>query len=107
MMFCPKCGAILLPKKEKGKSMLACSCGYEKKKVESYRIKEVVKVGPELGAIEEDDVDKTKPVTDDAECPKCGHNEAYYWLIQTRAADESSTKFLRCLKCKHTWRDYN
>ncbi|PJB94591.1 transcription factor S, partial [Candidatus Pacearchaeota archaeon CG_4_9_14_0_8_um_filter_35_24] len=24
----------------------------------------------------------------------------------TRAADESETKFYRCTKCDHTWREY-
>ena len=41
------------------------------------------------------------------ECPKCKHNTAYYWLIQTRAGDEPETKFLRCEKCEYTWRDYD
>ena len=43
----------------------------------------------------------------DAECPKCGHNKAYFWLQQTRAGDEPETKFMKCEKCKHTWRDYS
>jgi DNA-directed RNA polymerase subunit M len=39
-------------------------------------------------------------------CPKCGNKEAYFWTSQTRAADEAETKFFRCIKCKHTWREY-
>jgi DNA-directed RNA polymerase subunit M len=41
-------------------------------------------------------------------CPKCGHTRAYWWLIQTRAADEPPTQFFRCAnqKCRHTWREY-
>ncbi|PIO07920.1 transcription factor S, partial [Candidatus Pacearchaeota archaeon CG10_big_fil_rev_8_21_14_0_10_35_219] len=31
---------------------------------------------------------------------------AYFWTMQTRAADESETKFYRCTKCDHTWREY-
>ena len=42
-----------------------------------------------------------------AECPKCRHHEAFYWLVQTRSADESSTQFFRCVKCSHTWRENN
>ena len=41
------------------------------------------------------------------QCPKCDHNTAYYWTVQTRAADEAETKFMKCEKCGHTWRDYN
>ena len=41
------------------------------------------------------------------ECPKCRHKKAYYWTVQTRAGDEAETKFLKCEKCSHTWRDYD
>jgi DNA-directed RNA polymerase subunit M len=33
------------------------------------------------------------------ECPKCGNNTANVWQVQTRGSDESSTQFLRCLRC--------
>lgn len=46
------------------------------------------------------------PKTDE-ECPKCGNNKAYYWLVQTRSGDEAATRFFRCTKCGHTWRDYS
>ena len=39
-------------------------------------------------------------------CPKCDHNKAETWQIQMRSADEPSTHFFRCLKCKFTWREY-
>ncbi len=46
--------------------------------------------------------------TTEKSCPKCGHQRAYWWLIQTRSADEPPTQFFRCAseKCKHTWREY-
>ena len=44
--------------------------------------------------------------TADAECPKCGHNKAYWVLRQTRAADEPETRIFRCVKCSHSWREY-
>ncbi|MCK4583454.1 hypothetical protein KAU18_09090 [Candidatus Bathyarchaeota archaeon] len=40
-------------------------------------------------------------------CEKCGNNEAYWWMVQTRGIDESMTQFYRCTKCGHTWRDYS
>jgi transcription factor S len=49
--------------------------------------------------------DETLPVTK-AECKKCGNVMAYYWMMQTRSADEPSTRFYRCTKCNHTWREY-
>lgn len=48
-----------------------------------------------------DTVPKTK-----ARCEKCGHNEAYWVLRQTRAADEPETRIYRCVKCSHSWREY-
>ena len=42
-----------------------------------------------------------------AECPKCGNDKAYWWMVQTRGIDESSTQFYRCTKCGYTWRDYS
>jgi transcription factor S len=106
-MFCPKCGAILLPKSDKGKRSLECSCGYKDSKPGPIGLKEVIKDNKEIVAIEEDADDKAKPITDDVECPRCRNRQAYYWLIQTRASDEPATKFLKCTNCKHTWRDYN
>jgi DNA-directed RNA polymerase, subunit M/Transcription elongation factor TFIIS len=53
------------------------------------------------------DVDTSKlPVSKEVTCPKCGNHEAYYWMIQTRAADEPPTRFYKCVKCGHTWREY-
>jgi len=42
-----------------------------------------------------------------AECPKCSHNKAYFFVRQTRSADESPTAFYTCVKCGHKWRDYD
>ena len=40
------------------------------------------------------------------DCEKCGNNEAVWWMLQTRSADEPTTQFYRCTKCRHTWRNY-
>jgi len=104
-MFCPKCGAILLPKKDGSKTKLACSCGFSSTKLKPEGIKEKMKDSAKVDVVENDDID-TLPITK-AECPKCKCPEAYYWLVQTRAGDEPETKFLKCKKCKHTWRDYS
>jgi len=102
-MFCPKCGSILIPKKDGKKTVLSCSCGYTNKK-DKLKLTEKVEKVKEIEAIH--DEPEIHPLTDDVECPKCGHDHAYYWTIQTRASDEPATKFLKCEKCKHTWRDY-
>ena len=54
--------------------------------------------------IEPDEVPDTDSITDKVECPKCGNHEAYWWIVQTDTAEEPSTQFFRCTKCKHTWR---
>lgn len=40
----------------------------------------------------------------EALCPKCGHDLAYFIELQTRSADEPSTFFYKCCKCKHEHR---
>jgi transcription factor S len=106
MLFCPKCGSILKPKNEKGKNVLFCGCGFTNKEADNTSITEsVTKEQAELEIVTEDE-EKMLPLAD-VDCPKCHHKKAYYWLVQTRAGDEPETKFLRCEKCKHTWRDYS
>ena len=106
--FCPKCKSIMMPKKDDGgKVVMRCSCGYSEAAGEQTALKEekiVKKEEAEMDVVDEDF--ETLPVTKE-ECPECGNKEAYYWLVQTRAADEAATKFLKCTKCKHIWRDYS
>jgi len=103
-MFCPKCGALLIPKKENNKKVLACSCGYSTKNTELATIKESMGKKKDVEVVEEDF--EANPVMK-AKCEKCGNDEAYFWLVQTRASDEPQTKFLKCTKCRHVWRDYD
>lgn len=105
MMFCPKCGSILRPKKEGSKTYLLCGCGYTNKNVEIREIKEKMEKGEKRMDVVTDE-ERVLPLTE-AECPKCKHGKAFFWLIQTRAGDEAETKFLKCEKCKHVWRDYS
>lgn len=103
-MFCPKCGSILLPKKEGSKKSLVCSCGYKSTNVENTKITETVTKKEANVEI----VDKSKvnilPKTN-AKCERCGHKTAFFWTVQTRAGDEPETKFLKCEKCDHIWRE--
>ncbi len=105
-MFCPKCGSILRLKKESGKRVMGCSCGYVDRSNEKTKLSETIKEKPKIEVVESSKEEQTLPLID-AKCPKCEHDKAYYWLVQTRASDEPETKFLRCEKCKHTWRDYD
>jgi len=81
---------------------MVCSCGYkqnwgiisEKRKkekpLEIVDLKQGERVNPEI----------------EADCVKCGHKKAYFWLMQTRASDEPETRFFKCVKCGHQWREY-
>ncbi len=108
MEFCQKCGSIMLPKKIEGAPVLVCSgCGYATKAIEPEKYK-LAKLGREREAVAviEKEIKPTLPTTR-TRCPKCGHGTAYWWLVQTRGADEPSTRFYRCVKCSHTWREYS
>lgn len=104
MEFCPECGAMMLPNSDK----FQCKCGHTKnltkEEASQYEVNE--KVDTKDNVIMKGEEINTLPTTK-VSCPKCGHNKASWWLQQTRSADEAETRFLRCLKCKHTWREYD
>ncbi len=103
--FCKKCGTILVPAK-KGKTIaFKCRhCGYETKKhAQILKIVEEKKNKKGVVILEKDIT--YLPMTE-IECPKCGNRQAWYWLQQTRSADEPPTQFFRCTKCKGVWREY-
>lgn len=107
MQFCSKCGRLMLPKKTGDETVLVCSsCGYAAKDegMDEYKVVKKVKQGEEITVIEEDAI-PTLPTTK-ARCPSCEHNKAYWWLRQTRSADEPTTRFYRCVKCGKVWREY-
>jgi len=103
LKFCPKCEVKL----KKGTSGLECSkCDY----TEGQKVKQTKKTNEEepdfsLLAFEGDEGEESMP-TLKIDCEKCGHDEAVGWMFQTRSADEPTTRFYRCQKCKYTWRDY-
>ncbi len=100
-MFCKKCGSILLPKS----GILVCSrCGAKSSDAPT-KITQKFSEKKSLEVVSEG-ADNILPLGD-ANCDKCGHKKAFFWDVQTRSADEPSTRFFRCEKCKHTWRDYD
>ncbi len=100
MDFCPKCGAVLIQKR---KNYGCPRCDYSTKdkvriktseKMEELSkipvIKKEISVYPKIGM----------------KCKKCGNNEAYFWAVQMRAADEAEVKFFKCTKCEYTHKEY-
>jgi len=102
MEFCPKCGSILVQKR----TNLGCSrCSYTAKgKPAKLKTSEKLENRKEIPVISEKE-SQVLPIIIET-CKECGHDKAYFWTIQTRAGDEAETKFFKCVKCNHTWREY-
>ena len=101
MEFCPKCGAVLMTKIKNS----ACPrCNYVKKGAIDLSTNEKIEENKGIPVIKKN-VGSTAPIVTE-ECIKCGHDKAYFWMVQTRSSDESPTKFFKCVKCNHTRRDY-
>ena len=103
MKFCPNC-EVKLKKSDSG--LLCPKCGYSEEQ-ENKQTKKVVEeeTQSEFNVFTESDKDETLP-TIKIECEKCGNDEAVWWMLQTRSADEPTTQFYRCTKCRYTWRNY-
>jgi DNA-directed RNA polymerase subunit M len=106
MEFCEKCGSVLIAKREGERVFLFCrKCGDKADYYKPLEIDEKVEKTPldEVIIIEKNE--EALPTTK-AVCPKCGNKEAIWWIQQTRSGDEAPTLFLRCIKCKYSWREY-
>ncbi len=103
MEFCPKCKSIMI---YQGDKAVCRKCGYEKEADDDFDLVITTKRSEEEIPVIEGDNIKTLPTTN-VICPQCGNNEAYWWLRQLRAADESEVRFFRCTKCGKTWREYD
>ena len=101
MEFCQKCGSVVLL--SDGKAACA-SCGHKPKG--KFKIQASEKMGKNDGiaVIKEKEL-TTYPLVE-IKCPRCKHEHAYFWTMQTRSSDEAETKFYKCAKCEHTWRVY-
>ncbi|GBE20512.1 MAG TPA: transcription factor S [Candidatus Pacearchaeota archaeon] len=101
MEFCPKCGAVLV---QKTKNYGCPRCNYSSKEKAKIKSSEKIEEKKEKITISRKDT-QVFPIVPE-ECKKCGNKEAYFWTVQTRAADEAETKFFKCTKCGNTKRDY-
>lgn len=115
MKFCPKCGSIMKGPIKSGERLkyMCTRCGYEETVAnaegqKALTFKSEVKRNPKdkLLVIDSRQASSTAQVVKGVVCPKCGHEEAFFWMMQTRAADEPPTRFYKCTKCGYTWREY-
>ena len=104
MKFCPKCEARL--KIAISESEFVCpKCGYSEKGTKVSKSVKLEGTSTTINVLDEKEKTDGLPVIK-IECTKCGNNEAVWWMLQTRSADEPTTQFYRCVKCNHTWRNY-
>ena len=99
-MFCKKCKSLMTHAED---TWQCKRCGYSCTTTGEECIVKERNQDKEILILDEsnDTMPKTK-----VECPNCGHNEAFFVLRQTRSADEPETRIYRCVKCKHSWREY-
>lgn len=108
VQFCPECSNLLRKKTEDRNAYLVCKCGYQEILDTSIEHESVQKkreaLDKNLIIVSNEDKISIHPIVKKI-CSKCQHKEAETWNIQIRGADEPSTHFFRCLKCKYTWRE--
>lgn len=106
--FCPKCGNVLVPEKKKTKVWLYCKkCNKHYKPKKKVKFSEKINTKKrEIVVIGKEEELKELPITK-ITCPECNNEKAYWWMQQTRGADEPPTIFYKCTKCGYTWRSYS
>ncbi|PSN67915.1 hypothetical protein BS50DRAFT_633577 [Corynespora cassiicola Philippines] len=117
LLFCPNCSNILrvnqvLPgdpstEHQVGMNRFKClTCPYQLviDKPWFERKKFIKKEADDIlgGKGAWDNVDKTN-----VQCPneKCRNDQAYWYQLQIRSADEPMTAFYKCTKCAKEWRE--
>jgi len=96
MKFCPKCGSILLPEKDKKKVLLKCKkCGFSEKSDEKPILREKVKPTRKVEVVEEGDVTAVY----DHKCIKCGHDKSQLIQMHPQYGDEDDVILWKCGKC--------
>ena len=107
MDFCPKC-EIRLKKNNNGSALGCPKCDYVKENIVKDDQVKLDESNSDFTVMGKDDMNIVKGLesTIKIDCEKCHNQEGVWWTFQTRSADEPETKFYRCIKCNHTWRDY-
>jgi len=110
--FCPNCGTRLIPLKKKNRRKVALlfscpKCGYEKRATRPMTtVHKIMERSPKDGIAvigKKEQKLRTLPKIR-IECPRCGNNLAYAWLVQIGESEKSSTQFFRCTRCNYTFR---
>ena len=106
MKFCPECGAFCQADTEK-KCYVCPRCRYKEPLEETRTVVRNIKDNEKIIVVGQKERKLSTMPKTKINCEKCGNNEAYWWMVQTRGIDESTTQFYRCTKCGFTWRNYS
>lgn len=103
MNFCDECGSMM---KTQGDRWVCASCGFETARDTEQEQQMVTTTGQEESEVVDmsEAEDQARPTTT-VICPECENDEAYWYLQQIRAADESETRFFICTECEQRWRE--
>ena len=100
----------MISEKKGNKLRYVCrKCGYtpREEKVEITSIEERLESKKDVVVFLSDEEQlKEYPIDKKVVCPECGKKGAYWFMQQTRSADEAPTMFYCCVHCKHKWREY-
>ncbi len=88
-----------------GDKWVCTQCGHETLRDEAAEAEMVTTQAQEESEIIESGGGSSGLPTTGADCPNCDNDEAYWYMQQIRAADESETRFFVCTECEHKWRE--
>ena len=108
-MFCDDCGSMLISRE----GVMVCTneaCGAEADRDDEVADRfesTATQTNAEVIETDEEANFEGKPTATDVVCDECGHEEAWYTIKQTGAADEPPTRFFKCKQCGKRWRGYS
>lgn len=111
VIFCEKCGNLLIPRQRKRikNGHINLYCNYCKKGIEkdsretSYLVVTRIPHNEKDLSLVMDEVFNTYPIIRN-NCPRCGYLKAQYWEAGDRRKQEwESMTYYKCVKCSWLW----
>ncbi|MFP3950950.1 MAG: transcription factor S [Candidatus Bathyarchaeia archaeon] len=106
MRFCTQCGGIYAID-IKIRCFICMKCGNKEFPEEGLFIDRRLKEDDKIIVVGEREKNLATSPKVKMSCQVCENNEAFWWMVQTRSIDESTTQFYRCTECGYTWREYS
>lgn len=103
--FCPNCHNLVSIHVEGNVFFYCRTCNYKFRLKHKIYSKLDCTQFNKLVSTDAIDADTKNMSKTQAICPKCTHDEAYFYSMQTRSADEPSTLFYICVQCNNHWKE--